>query len=86
MKKLLCVVPLVILFFFTIACQDKAAMAELEKYKAQAKVEEQNIELVRSFLVNSVIQTPRYSTSYMPRTPDTTIRRESPRPFPAMTR
>jgi steroid delta-isomerase-like uncharacterized protein len=42
MKKLLCIVPLVLLFCFTIACQDKAAMAELEKYKAQAKLEEQN--------------------------------------------
>jgi steroid delta-isomerase-like uncharacterized protein len=42
MNKFLCIVPLVLLFCFTIACQDKAAMAELEKYKAQAKVEEQN--------------------------------------------
>jgi predicted ester cyclase len=42
MKKLLCIVPLVLLLCFTIACQDKAAMAELEKFKAQAKVEEQN--------------------------------------------
>jgi hypothetical protein len=40
MKKYLYVVPPVILFCFTIACQDKAAMAELEKYKAQAAVEE----------------------------------------------
>jgi ketosteroid isomerase-like protein len=48
MKQLLCIVPLVLLFCFTIACQDKAAMAELEKYKAQAKVEEQNEALVRT--------------------------------------
>ena len=48
MKKYLCVVPLVLVFCFTIACQDKAAMAELEKYKAQAKVEEQNMALVRT--------------------------------------
>jgi steroid delta-isomerase-like uncharacterized protein len=33
---------LVLCLCFSIACQDKAAMAELEKYKAQAKVEEQN--------------------------------------------
>ena len=46
MKKLLYVVPLVILFCFTIACQNKAALAELEKYKAQAKVEEQNKAIV----------------------------------------
>jgi predicted ester cyclase len=49
MKKLIYIVPLVLLFCFTIACQDKAAMAELEKYKAQAKVEEQNKEVVRNF-------------------------------------
>jgi predicted ester cyclase len=47
MKKLFCIIPLVLLFCFTVACQDKAAMAELEKYRAQAKVEEQNIALVR---------------------------------------
>jgi steroid delta-isomerase-like uncharacterized protein len=48
MKKCLCVVPLVLMFCFSFACQDKAAMAELEKYKAQAKVEEQNEALVRT--------------------------------------
>ena len=42
MKKYLFIVPLVLVFCFTIACQDKAAMAELEKFKAQAAVEEQN--------------------------------------------
>jgi steroid delta-isomerase-like uncharacterized protein len=47
MKKLPYIVPLVLLFCFTIACQDKAAMAELEKYRAQAKVEEQNKALVK---------------------------------------
>jgi predicted ester cyclase len=46
MKKLLCIVPLALVFCFTIACQDKAAMAELEKFKAQARVEEQNKALV----------------------------------------
>jgi purine nucleoside permease len=48
MKKLLCIVPLVLLFCFTIACQDKADMAELERYKAQAKVEQQNEVLLRT--------------------------------------
>jgi predicted ester cyclase len=47
MKKLLYVVPLVILFCFTIACKDKAAMTELEKLRAQAAVEAQNIDLVK---------------------------------------
>jgi hypothetical protein len=42
MKKLLMVIPLVILFCFTFSCQDKEAMAELEEMKAQAEVEEQN--------------------------------------------
>jgi ketosteroid isomerase-like protein len=47
MKKLLCIVPLVLVFCFTIACQDKAAMAELEKFKAQAAIEKQNEALVK---------------------------------------
>ena len=42
MKKLLMVLPLVILLCFTFSCQDKEAMAELEEMKAQAAVEEQN--------------------------------------------
>jgi predicted ester cyclase len=49
MKKYLYVVPLILLFCFTIACQDKTAMAELEKYRAQSAVEAQNIVLVRGF-------------------------------------
>ena len=50
MKKYLYVVPLVLLFCFTISCQDKTAMAELEKFKAQAKLEEQNKALVKPSL------------------------------------
>lgn len=42
MKKCICIIPLVFLLCFVVSCQDKAAMAELEKYKAQAAVEEQN--------------------------------------------
>ena len=42
MKKYFWAVPLVVLLCFAFACRDKAAMAELDKYKAQAKVEEQN--------------------------------------------
>jgi len=49
MKNPLLVVSLVILFCFAVACQDKAAMAELQQFKAQAKVEEQNKEVVRNF-------------------------------------
>jgi len=50
MKKYLCAVPLVLLLCFSFACQDKAAMAELEKFKAQAKVEEQNKAIVKPSL------------------------------------
>jgi predicted ester cyclase len=37
------------MFCFTLACRDKAAMGELEKYKVQAKVQEQNKDVVRNF-------------------------------------
>lgn len=50
MKRYLCVVPLVLLFCFTIACQDKAAMAELEKFRAQAKLVDQNKDVVRKLI------------------------------------
>jgi steroid delta-isomerase-like uncharacterized protein len=53
MKKLIYIVPLVLVFCFTIACQDKAAMAELEKYRAQAAVETQNAATLRRFLEES---------------------------------
>jgi steroid delta-isomerase-like uncharacterized protein len=42
MKKVFCIVPLVLVFCFTLACKDKAAMAELEKFRTQAAAEEQN--------------------------------------------
>jgi predicted ester cyclase len=48
MKKCLCVVPLVLVFCFSFACQDKAAMAELENYRAQAAVEARNIEVIKT--------------------------------------
>ena len=47
MKKLLMILPLVFLLCFTFSCQDKEAMAELEEFKAQAEVEEQNKEIAR---------------------------------------
>jgi steroid delta-isomerase-like uncharacterized protein len=49
MKKLLYVIPLLLLLCFSFACQDKAAMAELEKFKAQAAVEKQNKEFVKHY-------------------------------------
>ena len=46
MKKLCMILPLALILCFLVGCQDKAAMAELEVFKAQAKVEEQNKALV----------------------------------------
>jgi steroid delta-isomerase-like uncharacterized protein len=50
MKKLPVIISLVLLLCFGISCQDKAQKAELEKFQAQAKIEEQNKELARRFL------------------------------------
>ncbi len=47
MKKLLMILPLALILCFMVGCQDKEAMAELEEFKAQAEVEEQNKEIVR---------------------------------------
>ncbi len=46
MKKYLPVISLAFLFCCVIGCQDKAAMAELEEFKAQAALEEKNKEIV----------------------------------------
>jgi steroid delta-isomerase-like uncharacterized protein len=48
-KKYLSVIPLVLILCFVLGCQDKAAMAELEEFKAQAAVEEQNKEIVKRY-------------------------------------
>jgi len=50
MKKYLCVMPLLVLLCFVVGCQNKAATAELEKYKAQAALEDQNRALVTRFM------------------------------------
>ncbi len=42
------ILPLALLLCFMVGCQDKEAMAELEEFKAQAKAEEQNVELIRN--------------------------------------
>ena len=42
MKKLYMILPLALILCFMVGCQDKEAMAELEEYRAQAAVEEQN--------------------------------------------
>jgi len=46
MKNPILVVLLAVLLCFAFACQNKAEKAELEKFRAQAKVEEQNKEIV----------------------------------------
>jgi steroid delta-isomerase-like uncharacterized protein len=42
MKNLLLVVSLAVLFCYAFACQNKAEKAELEKFRARVKVEEEN--------------------------------------------
>jgi steroid delta-isomerase-like uncharacterized protein len=42
MRKALCILALVLLLCCSFACQDKAAMAELEKFRTQAAAEEQH--------------------------------------------
>jgi predicted ester cyclase len=49
MKKLLWVILLSLLLCFAFACQNKAEKAELEKFRAQAKVEEQNKQIERRY-------------------------------------
>jgi steroid delta-isomerase-like uncharacterized protein len=50
MRKLLCVIFLAVLLCFTFACQNKAEKAELEKFRTQAKVEEQNKAIVTQYM------------------------------------
>lgn len=50
MRKYFCTVPLVFVLCLVFACQDKAAMAELEKYKAQAELEARNIGVVKTII------------------------------------
>ncbi|MFZ2055243.1 MAG: ester cyclase [Candidatus Aminicenantales bacterium] len=46
MKKLVTPIALVVLLCLAFGCQDKEAVAELEKFKAQAEIEEQNKAIV----------------------------------------
>ena len=41
------IIPLALIVCFMVGCQDKEAMAELEEFRAQAALEEQNKEIVR---------------------------------------
>ena len=49
MKKFLIILPLALILGFMVGCQDQEAMAELEEFRAQASVEEQNIALIKRF-------------------------------------
>lgn len=49
MKEYLSVIPLALLLCFVVGCKNKAEKAELEKFRAQAKLEEQNKEIVKRF-------------------------------------
>jgi steroid delta-isomerase-like uncharacterized protein len=49
MKNSILVFSLVLLLCFAFGCQTKAEKAELEKFRAQAKAEEQNSKLVKHF-------------------------------------
>ena len=42
MKKIFVILTLVLVLCFVYSCHDKAAMAELEEFKAKAAIEEQN--------------------------------------------
>ena len=49
MKNPLLVVSLVLVLCFVFGCQNKAEKAELEKFRTQAKIEEQNKEIVKRY-------------------------------------
>ncbi len=50
MKKLCMILPLALILCFMVGCQDKEVIAELEGFRTQAAVEEQNIALVKHYI------------------------------------
>ena len=48
MKKVPCILFLVLPLCFAFACRDKAAIAELEQYRAQATIEAGNVEVIKT--------------------------------------
>jgi ketosteroid isomerase-like protein len=50
MEKLYMILPLALILCFIVGCQSKEAMAELEEFRTQATLEEQNKEIVRHYL------------------------------------
>jgi len=49
MLQITMIIPIILLLCITFGCQNQATKAELEEFKAQAEVEEQNKELVKRF-------------------------------------
>jgi predicted ester cyclase len=49
MKNLIMILPMALILCFGVGCQDKAAIAELEQFKAQAALEEQNKILIKDY-------------------------------------
>ncbi|MFC2163789.1 ester cyclase [Acidobacteriota bacterium] len=50
MKKFLMIFLLFLIVCFMLSCQDTDAIAELEEFKAQAEVEQQNMELAKRYI------------------------------------
>ena len=85
MKKLCMILPLALILCFMVGCQDKEAMAELEAFKAQAEVEEQNKALMRKsfeawgkgdFEAFKGLLAPDYAFYYPPNSPNPISREE----------
>jgi steroid delta-isomerase-like uncharacterized protein len=86
MKNPVLVVSLVLLFCFAFGCQNKAEKAELEKFRAQAKLEEQNKEIVKRFFeelnkgnieIMNELYAPEYGWYYSSITPKPMSREET---------
>jgi steroid delta-isomerase-like uncharacterized protein len=60
MKNLCMILPLTLILCFVVGCQDKEAMAELEEFRAQAAVEEQNKEIVKRYFKLMADRNPAY--------------------------
>jgi steroid delta-isomerase-like uncharacterized protein len=85
-KRLPLVVPLVLLLCFTFGCQNKAEKAELEKFRARAKLEERNKGIVKRFFeewnkgnikIADELYAPEYSWYYSSTTPKPMNREET---------
>jgi steroid delta-isomerase-like uncharacterized protein len=69
MKKLLASIPLIVLMCCLCGCQDQAAMAELEAFRAQAELEEKNEAVIRHLIdelnkANIGVFSELYSSDY----------------------